>query len=538
MYFACVLLLLNCTKNVETASGVSVTTNGFAMYSDSTIVTNAVVRLRSESYLVSSLNLGDKKISLDTMTNDSGFFSFNKIGLGRFIVEVSDDNGYAGALVFNRQDSTEDKVLPKITLKKVSTLNGKIDLTNLKGKTLSIQINGLERKVDVDSKTGQFSLVLPEGEFTLSLVENKSREVVKKIFIQDVVSADTVELPKVNLGNNQNEWSYFQKIYLNTSSTGANIDITMTDFPVMIRLDSTNFDFSFSKGTDLKFTRKREVLPHQVEVWDRKQKKAVIWVKIDSLFGNTSSQFIEMFWGRDSVVDPSSGMLVFDGSNSYGGVYHLSEDYSQSVEYLDATGNPANGKGVAFTKDSRVLGVLGYAQDFESMQSQYIIVDASKEKKTDYKKNITVSAWIKVESFDGEYASIVGKGEKSWRFQQAAKTNFIELAFSGIPGPYFYLRGTISVNDSTWHYVAGTYDGNTISLYVDGQLDTSAVTVEEIATDNLIGVYVGANASVADRVFDGMIDEVQIMGETKPAVWFQLSYENQKANQTLVEFRE
>jgi len=53
------------------------------------------------------------------------------------------------------------------------------------------------------------------------------------------------------------EWPYAKQLYLNTSASGANVPGTVENFPVLVRLNSGNFDFSQAQknGNDIRFNK-------------------------------------------------------------------------------------------------------------------------------------------------------------------------------------------------------------------------------------------------------------------------------------------
>src|SRR5690606_13562538 len=68
---------------------------------------------------------------------------------------------------------------------------------------------------------------------------------------------------------------------------------------------------------------------------------------------------------------------------------------------------------------------------------------------------------------------------------------------------------------NTWQHVAGTYDGTTMRLYVNGvQVSTTALGTFNIGASNN-SVVIG-DCSGTDRNFPGMIDEVRIWNVTVP----------------------
>ena len=90
-------------------------------------------------------------------------------------------------------------------------------------------------------------------------------------------------------------WKYARNLFLNTSETGANVTGTVADFPVLVRLNSGNFDFSHAHttGADIRFTKSDNTfLPYEIERWDPVTELAEVWVKVDTVYGNDNSRFL------------------------------------------------------------------------------------------------------------------------------------------------------------------------------------------------------------------------------------------------------
>lgn len=139
----------------------------------------------------------------------------------------------------------------------------------------------------------------------------------------------------------------------------------------------------------------------------------------------------------------------------------------------------------------------------------------------DLTQEITIAAWIKVDTFDYNkpWQSIVSKGDTAWRLARAGNENVINFACNGV-GPNFDVQGFTDVTDGKWHQIVGTYDGTELALYVDGILDiwggSPVAATGNIAFDNN-DVYIGANAEKPNRQFNGQIDEVRIYEIGLPA---------------------
>jgi WD40 repeat protein/serine/threonine protein kinase len=123
--------------------------------------------------------------------------------------------------------------------------------------------------------------------------------------------------------------------------------------------------------------------------------------------------------------------------------------------------------------------------------------------------SLTVSAWIKVNQFDGDYNAIISKGEGAWRLLRHGSTDHIQFAASGISNNVWgYIAGTVNVYDGQWHHLVGVYDGKAISMYIDGTLNVSEEATGHILMDDT-PVFIGAD-DIEERHWNGLIDSVRV----------------------------
>jgi beta-galactosidase len=71
------------------------------------------------------------------------------------------------------------------------------------------------------------------------------------------------------------------------------------------------------------------------------------------------------------------------------------------------------------------------------------------------------------------------------------------------------VNGTKNVNDGGWHHLAGVYDGNSLTLYVDGVVDASVSSTGSISTNNY-DVQIGGNSQSSGREFNGAIYDARV----------------------------
>jgi biopolymer transport protein ExbB len=135
---------------------------------------------------------------------------------------------------------------------------------------------------------------------------------------------------------------------------------SVKDFPVLVRLRAADIDFTTARddGGDIRFAKDDGTrLPFEIERWDSAANEAEVWVNIDTIRGNDSTQFITLYWGNTEAAGESNGRAVFDTGAGFAGVWHLGE----SGEILqDATINGFNGSRSGDQVQRE--GVIGYGQ--------------------------------------------------------------------------------------------------------------------------------------------------------------------------------
>src|SRR5581483_10906312 len=133
------------------------------------------------------------------------------------------------------------------------------------------------------------------------------------------------------------------------------------------------------------------------------------------------------------------------------------------------------------------------------------------------------SFWMKgTQSQPGQQGGLVTILEKShgwvdntgWAFQASVSDGFIHFnvgqgGASPCCGQLADVPSTVNVLDGNWHFVVGTWDGQTtLSLYVDGTLQNTASTAPP--ANNTRGVNIGFTwgGGTPTRFFQGAVDEV------------------------------
>ncbi|MBN2037939.1 MAG: DUF2341 domain-containing protein [Chitinispirillaceae bacterium] len=331
------------------------------------------------------------------------------------------------------------------------------------------------------------------------------------------------------------DWKYARRLVLNTSAAGAGVQGDLYDFPVLVRLTAATFTFARAKagGADLRFTKADNTfLPHEIEQWDSAGSVAEIWAKVDTVFGNDSTQCITMYWGNPGADDSSSGAAVFDTGKGFAGAWHLCEN-GDSIH--DATGNAFNGENSGTTAS---LGMIGNSRNFTD--GDYIRVSGLLNNPED----ITLSAWVRSDTSKGSGQEIVSIGD-------AVLIRFDDIYGIGAAG--FYHNSPI-VNDTMysivssgrylaktgWHFLAFSIDtaAQVQTFYIDGvqyagATDVNPINYAGLGADTYIGIHGNGKTTFN---FMGQIDEVRVNNNAVTADWVKLCYMNQKAQDALIKW--
>ncbi len=137
-------------------------------------------------------------------------------------------------------------------------------------------------------------------------------------------------------------------------------------------------------------------------------------------------------------------------------------------------------------------------------------VDCGRSEVFDITDQITIAAWVKIDSVNAPWQTIIAKGDSAWRLSTVG--NEMRFHFAVGPGQHWHcLNSDTEVEAGQWHHVCGTYDGWYLRLYVDGVEDSaSPVAKSDGVSTNTHSVFIGANEEKPGRYWSGMIDDVRI----------------------------
>ncbi|MGH7972113.1 MAG: LamG-like jellyroll fold domain-containing protein, partial [Limisphaerales bacterium] len=158
------------------------------------------------------------------------------------------------------------------------------------------------------------------------------------------------------------------------------------------------------------------------------------------------------------------------------------------------------------------VGEVGQAFAFNGVNQFVRVPDAAPLDPTD---ELTVEAWVYVTAYPaGDIVTIVGKEDPNGVHQYQLTLWYAQGRWCFRPtivagGVAAYFPGQTAVQTGQWYHIATTYDGSTVRLYVNGQLDGSVAATGPIATSTQ-PLRIGGDET--GWFFNGLVDEASVYG--------------------------
>ncbi len=323
-------------------------------------------------------------------------------------------------------------------------------------------------------------------------------------------------------------WPYRLPITLDTSSTGAAVNESLAEVPVLLRLHSGNFPDFFLLNenlSDLRFVAGDDKTPltHHIEQFDLVNQLMFVWVKVPQLTGGINTEKIWMYYGNPEAVNNAESGGTYDVAQV--AVHHFEEiqglpldetAYANNIQDMSAVPNPASliGAGVTLAEGSALT-----LPDSPSLR----LLPAN---------GMTFSAWLKTSGVQQDGYLIY-------------RTDGVNTLILGVDQSALYARlsndsqvfetpRTAPLTPDVWQHVGLTVTQNSLSVFVNGtELASIQAEVPEIAGP----IYIGASVEGTNYI-TGELDELQVSNKARSGSWLQLAAKNQGPQDLLLRANE
>lgn len=198
-------------------------------------------------------------------------------------------------------------------------------------------------------------------------------------------------------------------------------------------------------------------------------------------------------------------MIPLSGESAQDLVLYLSFDNDSGNA---ATDQSSFNNGATFQGNPQwISGKFGQALQFDGQTWGEVPDDPS----LDLTDAMTIEVWALVEPGGEAIQSAVEKGD-SWKdgeYNLAALYNGGSLLQAhDLPADCADTNVGSSIQDGEWHFLAGTWDGSAIKLYIDGAPDAETPCAGTLLTND-DPLFIGARGGTG-RFLTGALDEIKI----------------------------
>ena len=322
------------------------------------------------------------------------------------------------------------------------------------------------------------------------------------------------------------DWSYRKTISFDTTPTGAAIDETLTNMPMLVRLSAGNFEFWGDvkpDGADIRFIAGDDVtpIPFYIEKWDPATQIGLVWVQMPRLAPGAAAENVYMYYGNADAPSGAEPGRTFDTA------VRLALDFSaEDGSFRDSTAysNHPQNNGAAYTAASLIGGgaTLDAAATLQLPLSPGFVVSPS--------TGFTLSMWVRpsdastfepvlasLTSADGVGSVVIGARSGTGYATLTSPTQSIQLVATS---------QTIAAGQ--WAHVALRIAADSTDLYINGfAVATGDALASDISGQWVIGDLAGG--------FAGDVDRVLISASAAPAAALKLAASNEAPFSTIMQ---
>jgi len=197
-----------------------------------------------------------------------------------------------------------------------------------------------------------------------------------------------------------------------------------------------------------------------------------------------------------SVLSPAMGQA----EDALVGYWPFDEGVGEDAE--DASGNGHDG--VLEGNADWVAGKFDKALDFGAGDGYVVVPD---DDALDLTEDLTYMGWFNLNEVIAGQRRLMSKNDSIFLLFDFGAADSLDLLVK--PNNDF-AESTTSFEVGEWYHFAGTYDGDSLRMYINGELEGEANGVPEIAASDL-DIWIGADDYTPGvTTFPGILDDIRI----------------------------
>jgi len=342
-------------------------------------------------------------------------------------------------------------------------------------------------------------------------------------------------IPALALAWWNDEWSSRRQVSVDAGAAGADIQETLTDFPLLIRLHAGNFGYFADlaeNGRDIRFLKDDKTpLHYQVEHVDALSELGLIWVKVPQVRGGVDTDNFWMYYGNANAPDGSDSKSLYDTPQAL--VYHFKDGETLPQDATAYATNAADSK-------AQILpaGWIGAAAQFTGAGP--ITINPAPQLAIAADKGWTFSTWIKLDQ-PQTAATLLFAGDSATTLELNLQNTALTASWNGVAiAPANLALGQ-------WQQITLVVRPDTLAVYSG---DKAAANPNSFAPPQVIELYIDGVSVGSAKInlvavnptirlgnqLVGLLDEVQIAATARSPDWVKLAFRSQSPDFSVLNF--
>ena len=219
-------------------------------------------------------------------------------------------------------------------------------------------------------------------------------------------------------------------------------------------------------------------------------------------------------------VETAKSQTVKINQSGLVGLWHMENNWLDS-SVVGNNGTSYNGS--TFSSDAKVGS---YAGSFDGVNGYVAIGNLYGEFTTNA---FSIEAWVKVNSTANGARRVIAGGIGQYADYGIGLINNQFMVYTGNKaGTLYYNQSGVTPNLGQWYHVAGTFDGTTLKIYVNGQLQNT-LAATWVQANGGADFWIGGEYCCSSSRYSGLLDEVslynRVLSDAEILANYQAAYE-------------